>query len=147
MGGVRPYLSVDGPETYEVVEAVKGGMIIEARAGGKVGKGAAGSIVVLGVAETDAKPFANPVSTDADGFETINLSPLPDHVSVGLGRYPVTYAANTSFGALLKAAANGTVTPWVAGTDGAHLIIGKCDEPGGVVVATKAVGLAIIRGN
>jgi hypothetical protein len=147
MGGVRPYLSVEGPETYEVDSAVKGGMIIQAKSNGKVEKAGAGSLLVLGVAETDAKPYANPVSTDADGFETINLSPLPDHVAVGLGRYPVTYAANCGFGVLLKAAANGTVTPWVSGTDDASLIIGKCDEPGGVVVATKAVGHAIIRGN
>lgn len=144
MGGVRPYLSVDGPETYEVFSAVKGGMVIQARTDGKVEKCSAGSAKVLGVAEIDAKPFANPVSTDADGFETINLSPLPQHTVVGFGRYPVTYAADCAFGARLKAAANGTVTPWITGVDAADLIIGKCDEPGGVVVATKSVGRAII---
>lgn len=144
MGGVRPYLSVDGPETYEVFSAVKGGMVIQARTDGLVEKCSAGSVKVLGVAEIDAKPFTNPVSTDADGFETINLSPLPQHTTVGFGRYPVTYAADCAFGAALKAAANGTVTPWITGTDAANLIIGKCDEPGGVVVAIKAVGRAII---
>lgn len=144
MGGIRPYLSVDGPETYEVASAVKGGMVIQARTDGKVEKAGAGSVKVLGVAEIDAKPYANPVSTDGDGFETINLSPLPDHTTVGFGRYPVTYAADAAFGVALKAAANGTVTPWISGTDAANLIIGKCDEPGGVVVLTKAVGRAII---
>jgi len=36
------------------------------------------------------------------------------------------------------AAANGTVTPYVAGT--ADQIVGRCTQPGGVVTATNAVG-------
>lgn len=144
MSGVRPYLSVNGPETYEVNSAVKGGMLVQARTDGKVEPAAAGSVLVLGVAEIDAKPYTNPVTTDGDGFESINISPLPTHVTVGFGRYPVTYAADAAFGAALKAAANGTVTPWVSGTDAANLIVGWCDEPAGVVVATKAVGRACI---
>lgn len=144
MPGVRPRLSLQGPATYEVVEAVKGGQLVEARAGGKVGVAALNSTTVLGVAEIDAKPFVSPVSTDADGFETINLSPIPANVSVGCNRYPVTYAADCAFGKALKAGANGTVRPWVSGTDAADLIVGYCDEPAGVVVATKAVGLASI---
>lgn len=143
MSGVRPRLSNAGPETYEVVEAVKGGQVVEARAGGKVGVAAAGSTTVLGVAEVDAKPFTNPVSIDADGFETINISPLPQHTSVGMARYPVTYSADAAFGDALVATANGTVGPAAAAPD-ARTIIGFCDEPNGVVVATNPVGLAYI---
>lgn len=144
MVGVRPRLSNAGPGTYEVVEAVKGGQVVEARAAGKVGVAALGSTTVLGVAEIDARPFVNPISTDSDGFETINVSGLPSHTVVGQNRYPVTYAADCAFGKALKAGAAGTVRPWVSGTDAADLIIGFCDEPGGVVVATNAKGLAAI---
>ena len=98
---------------------------------------------MLGVAEIDAKPFASPVSTDADGFETINVSPLPEHTSVGFARYTVTYTANCGFGQALKAGANGTVTPVAADVD-PRLIVGYCDEPLGVVVATNPKGLANI---
>ena len=143
MTGQTSRLSHTGPATYKVAEAVKGGMLVEARAGGTVGKAAAGSLVVLGVAMVDAKPAANPVSTDADGFETINVSPLPEHTTAEFGRYKVTYAADCAFGAALIAAANGTVTPAGAAPD-ARSIVGYCDEPGGVVVATNPKGLANI---
>lgn len=143
MSGVRPRLSHVGPATYEVAEAVKGGQLIEARAGSKVGKAAAGSLVVLGVAEIDAKPYTNPVTTDADGFETVNVSPLPTHTTVGFGTYVVTYAADAAFGAALIAAANGAVTPAAAAAD-PRTIVGYCAEPSGVVVATKNTGLANI---
>jgi hypothetical protein len=144
MTGVNRYLSYDGPETYPVSEAVKGGMLVAGHTDGKARKATAGDTKVLGVAEIDAKPYVNPVSTDSDGFETINVSQLPTEVVAGFGRYPVTYAADCAFGKALKAAANGTVTPWLTGTDAADLIVGYCDQPGGVVVATKATGLANI---
>jgi hypothetical protein len=53
----------------------------------------------------------------------------------------------TCGGTLLKAAANGQVTPWVDGTD-THpaYIIGRCTQPGGVVIATNAIGRARIFG-
>lgn len=144
MSGIRPRLSHVGPNTYTVSEAVKGGMVLAGHTDGKARKGTAGDTKMLGVAESDAKPWVNPVTTDADGFEVINVNPLPTEVAVGFGRYVVTYAADCAFGKALKCAANGTVTPWVSGTDAADLIIGYCDEPGGVVVATKATGLANI---
>lgn len=144
MSGIRRYLSHDGPHTYPVSEAVKGGMLVEGYTDGKARKGTAGSTTILGVAEIDAKPETSGITTDSDGFETINVSPIATNVVVGFGRYKVTYAANCAFGKALKAAANGTVTPWVSGTDAADLIVGYCDEPGGVVVATKATGLANI---
>jgi hypothetical protein len=143
MSGIRPRLSNAGPNTYPAGEAIKGGMVVQANADGKARKGGADSLIVLGVAEIDAKPWVDPVSTDADGFETINTSPLPENVVVGFGRYLVTFTADTAWGQALKAGANGAVTPVAADGD-PRLIIGYCDEPGGVVVATNAKGLANI---
>lgn len=143
MSGIRPRLSNAGPNTYPAGEAIKGGMIVQANPDGKARKGTAGSLLVLGVAETDAKPWVDPVSTDADGFEVVNVSPLPDHVTVGFGRYTVTYTADCAWGQALQAGANGAVTPIALDGD-PRLVIGYCDEPAGVVVATKATGLANI---
>lgn len=143
MSGIRPRLSHVGPNTYKVGEAIKGGMIVQGHADGLLRKGTADSLIVLGVAEVDAKPYANPVSTDSDGFETINTSPLPEETSVGFGRYEVTFTADTAWGQALKAGANGAVTPVAADGD-PRLIIGYCDQPGGVVVATSAKGYANI---
>jgi len=144
MSGVLKRLSHDGPNTYTVSEAVKGGMIVAGHTDGKARKGTAGDTKVLGVALIDAKPWVDPVSVDADGFDNINANPLPTEVTAEFGRFPVTYAADCAFGKALKAAAAGTVTPWVSGTDAADLIIGYCDEPGGVVVVTRAINLANI---
>lgn len=154
MSGIRPRLSHAGPNTYPVGAAIKGGQVVEGRADGLAYPAADGSTSVLGVAEHDAKPWTNPVTTDADGFEVVNVNPLPDHTSVGFARYEVTYAEDCPWGAAIVAAANGAVRPYrftdpdgagalVADTD-PRLIIGYCDEPGGVVVATKATGLANI---
>lgn len=144
MSGQTARLSHTGPNTYDVSEAVKGGLVVEGFTDGKARLSRAGSTTVLGVALIDAKPFVNPVSVDADGFDVVNASPLPTQTTVDFGRHVVTYAANCAFGKALKAAANGTVTPWVSGTDAADLIIGYCDEPAGVVIATKTTGLANI---
>lgn len=145
MSGVRPRLSHVGPNTYTVSEAVKGGMLVEGFTDGKARQSRAGSTTVLGVAEIDAKPWVDPVSVDADGFDTINTSPLPTETVAGFGRYVVTYTADCAFGAPLIAGANGQVTPAaVDATQAAAAIVGYCDEPGGVVVATKATGLANI---
>ena len=144
MSGIRPRLSNIGPATYKAGAAIKGGQLVEPHATpGLVQPASADSLTCLGVAEIDAKPFASPISTDADGFETINVSPLPEHVSVGFARYTVTYTANAAFGQALKCGANGTVTPVAADVD-PRLIIGYCDEPLGVVVATNPKGLANI---
>lgn len=144
MSGIRPRLSHDGPNTYKVGAAVKGGQLIVPHAtAGTVGPAGADALNVLGVAEIDAKPYTNPVSTDADGFEVINTSPLPEQTTAGWGRYVVTYTADATFGQALKAGAAGAVTPVAADVD-PRLIVGYCDEPLGVVVATNAKGLANI---
>lgn len=144
MSGIRPRLSHVGPNTYTVGAAVKGGQIVEGRVDGMAYPAGLGSTTVLGVAEIDAKPFVSPNSTDADGFDVTLLNPLPTETVASFNRFVVTYAADCAFGKALKAGAAGTARPWVSGTDAADLIIGYCDEPGGVVVATKATGLANI---
>lgn len=144
MSGQTPRLSNQGPNTYAVSEAVKGGLLCEGFTDGKARLTRAGSTTCLGVSLIDAKPWVDPASTDSDGFDVINANPLPSEATVGFGRFVVTYAANCAFGKALKAAANGQVTPWVSGTDAADLIVGYCDEPGGVVIATKVTGLANI---
>lgn len=144
MSGVRPRLSHVGPATYKTGTAVKGGQLVAPHAtAGTVGPAGAGSLVVLGVAENDGKPYVDPVSTDADGFETVNVSGLPEHVSVGMGRYLVEYTADASFGQALQAGAAGTVTPITLDGD-PRLVVGYCDEPLGVVVATNPKGYANI---
>lgn len=143
MSGVRPRLSHVGPNTYPVSEAVKGGMLVEGHTDKKARRSRAGSTTVLGVAEIDAKPWVDPVSVDSDGFDVVNTSPLPTEVVAGFGRYVVTYTADCPFGAALIAGADGKVTP-AAADAAARTIVGYCDEPGGVVVATKATGLANI---
>lgn len=143
MAGINPKFE-KGPVSYQVVEAVKGGQLVEARASSKIGVAAAGSATVLGVAQTDAKPSVTTSGTDSDGNITFDLGQAvyTDYVAVlKVGEVPVTYAANCSFGVLLKAAASGQVTPWVSGTDSPGLIVGRCTEPGGVVIATKPTGL------
>jgi len=142
MSGVRPRLSHVGPNTYTATAAIKGGQVGEAFNGG-IRPCSAGSLLVLGVAETDAKPWVDPVSVDADGFDVVNANPLPTETVAGFGRYVVTYTANAAFGQALQAGAAGAVTPVAADVD-PRLVIGYCDEPGGVVVATKATGLANI---
>lgn len=142
MSGIVPRFQHGGPVTYEVVEAIAGGQLVEARAASKVGVAAAGSAKCLGVATKDATPTASGSSTDAFGNPVQSLVEVTKYVAVGGTPqiYPVTFAADTGFGVLVKSAANGQVTPWVSGTDAAGLIVGRCVSEAGVVVATSAVG-------
>lgn len=146
MAGVIPKFE-NGPVTYEVNAVVRGGRLVEPDGTtGKVKEATANTVKCLGVATKDAKPRGSASSTDEFGNEVTTLVNVTEHVAVGGSNrtYPVTYAANAAFGDLLKAAANGTVTPWVDGTDSPARIVGRCAEKAGVVVATKAVGLAKI---
>lgn len=146
MAGTIPKYN-GGPVTYEVVETIKGGQMVEARTGSKVGVAAAGSVTCLGVATKDATPVATLTGTDTFGNPTINISPVSQYDAIqGIPAIfdSVTYAANATFGALLKCAANGAVTPWVTGTDNPSLIVARCVEPAGVTIGTKATGLTKI---
>ena len=144
MGGIVPKF-VSGPVTYEVVETIVGGLMVEARAGSKVGVAAAGSLVCLGVATTDGQ-VANPgPTTDAFGNTVYSQVNVDQYVAVGGSGaiYPVTYSADCAFGQALVCTAAGKVGPAGAAPD-ARTVVGQCREPGGVVVATKPIGLAKI---
>ena len=109
----------------------------------------ANAINCLGVAGASASPVVSQAgNTTSYGQPVTDVSVLPDYTSVYHGvDIPVTYAANATFGVLLKCAASGAVTPWVDGTD-THpaYIIGRCTQPGGVTVSSNAVGRARIFG-
>lgn len=147
MSGNLPHYK-SGPASYQVSALVNGGMLVAADASPAmtVSAAGAGSLFVIGVAGVDAAPIPNQAGatdTAAGGAPLVDISVLPDYVSVfGVGYdMHVTYAANCTFGTLLKAAASGQVTPWVSGTDtNPATIVGRCTQPGGVVIATNAVG-------
>lgn len=151
MAGVVRIRTVDAAQTFPVIASttVRGGQLVEATTGG-VRPASAGSLAVLGVAQKDgfgAGAITADTTSDS-GQPLVDLSgPNPDTVTAEKGEFKVTYAAgtNVAFGDKLKAAANGTVTLWVAGTDGAHLIVGTCRVVAGVTGGT--VGLARIHGN
>src|SRR5450755_2069885 len=146
MSGSLPHYKL-GPASYQVSALVTGGQLVVADGSSAttVSPAGAGSALVLGVAGNDAAPIPNQAgSTDtaAGGSPLVDISVLSDYTSVYASGYDmhVTYAANATFGALLKSAASGQVTPWVSGTDAAGLIVGRCTQPGGVTIATLAVG-------
>lgn len=145
MSGVTPRYTVDAPITYVVKsdQAVEGGMLLEVVTGGVVQKASAGSATVVGVATKNARGTYNPYGTTGEGDFLMDASGVGNQVVAEKGFFKVKYAATTTVGALLKSAANGEVTPWVAGTDGAQLIVGRCAEAGGVTAG--ATGLARIN--
>ena len=149
VSGSLPHYKL-GPDSYQVSALVAGGtLVIADSSGNTVSTAGAGALNVLGVAGNDASPIVSQAgTTTAYGDTLVDISVLPDYVSVYHGAdMHVTYAANAAFGQLLKAAANGTVTPWVSGTDTLPAtIVGRCTQPGGVVQATLATGRARIFG-
>ncbi|MCT7372698.1 hypothetical protein [Mycolicibacterium llatzerense] len=137
-----------GPRTYSPAptKVVRGGRGVEYTANGRIQEWAAGTFRAAGVALTDAiapeDAGASQVSIDGNGRPVLNTVILPQSVAVAYGgdEVPMTYAANANQGDLLIAAANGTVTP-AGDTPDARTIVGRCTQPGGVVVATNALGL------
>lgn len=144
MSGVTPRFTVDAPITYVVKsdQAVVGGQLLEVVTGGVVQAASAGSSTVVGVATKNARGTYNPYSTTGEGDFLMDASGVGNQVTAERGYFKMTFAATTLVGAKLKAAANGQVTPWVTGTDGAEKIVGECAEAGGVSAA--GVGLARI---
>lgn len=150
MSGVLPHTK-HGPESYQVSALVKGGQLVvpDASPATTVSVAGAGAVNVLGVAGTDAQPIPNQAGdTTGYGQPLVDISVLSDYVPVWHGvDIQVTYAANCNFGELLKSAASGAVTPWVDGTDtDPGTIIGRCTQPGGVVISTTAIARARIYG-
>lgn len=155
MAGVTPRYGVNAPLTYAVKsdKAVVGGDLLEVVTGGVVQPASAGSATVVGVATKNARGTYNPYSQTGEGDFQMDASGVGNEVAAERGYFKVTFTANTTVGAKLKAAVvsgatAGTgvvtagVTPWVSGTDGAEKIVGECAEAGGVTAG--AVGLARI---
>lgn len=152
MPGALPHL-MHGPDSYQVSALVKGGQLVVAdgSAALTVSPAGAGAQNVLGVAATDAAPIPDQSSStddNAGGAPLVDISVLSDYVAVYHDvDIRVTYAANATFGQLLKAGATGKVTPWVHGTDtDPDTIVGRCTQPGGVTISANAVGRARIFG-
>ena len=149
MAGVIPRFET-GPKTYEVAANVTGGQLVEYVAGTPTQPGlslvqpaGAASQKVAGVATKDAIAAANQAAlqtfTSGDNFPSINVAVPSESTAVAKrGEYPMKYAAAATYGAKLKAAATGQVTPWVFGTDDVSLIVGICEEQAGV--ALGAIG-------
>lgn len=133
----------DGPRTYVAGETIAGGQLVEARAGGLIGVAADASKKVLGVAQKDAVLNGGNPRTFNAGTSTLDTTLAPSEVAVVCDAHvAVKYAAATAFGALVCAAAGGTLRPWVSG-DGADAVVGRCVELNGV--AQNAVGLTRIN--
>lgn len=127
MSGVNPSLQL-GPDTVTVNVAVTGGqLVMPDSTTGRVKPATAAALTVLGVALEDGAPTSSQTA--------LNLSIARPEIAVvyAPADVRVTYAAITTWGAKLMAAANGQVTPYVAGT--ADMIVGICTEPGGVAAA------------
>lgn len=137
MTGITPRYSVDAPVTYNVKSGVTitGGQLVEATTGGVVQVGTAGSTKILGVATKDGIGTDGSTGTTSYGAFSLDASFPTNQVAVAHGHFVVAYAAAATFGAKLKAAASGAVTPWVSGTDAADLIVGECTEAAGVGAA------------
>ena len=151
MPGV-PQVTTGGPKTYipHSGEFVRGGRLVMAcdDGSGRIQEADAASELVLGVALTDAIAPEDVVTTatvDSTGRPVAAPAPLPTSVAVAYNttEVPVTYAADADFGAILMAAADGTVTPWTPGPFVTN-VVGRCTEPLGVTVTENPVGLARI---
>ncbi len=146
MPGTVQVTKASGPRTYTpaATKTVRGGRGVEFAANGRIQEWAAGTFRAAGVALTDAiaPEDVNTQATIVNGRPVLNTVVLPQTVAVAYGgdEVPMTYAANANQGDLLVAAANGTVTP-AGATPDARTIVGRCTQPGGVVVATNPVGL------
>lgn len=144
MPGALPHYRL-GPDSYQVSVLVIGGQLVvpDASPATTVSVAGAGAVNVIGVAGSDASPIVSQAgNTTTYGDPLVDISALPDYTGVYCGPVDihVTYAANAAFGQLLKSAALGQVTPWVSGTDtNPATIVGRCTQPGGVVVSTIAV--------
>lgn len=124
MSGVNPVL-FEGPDTVTVNVAVTGGqLVMPDSTTGAVKPATAGATTVLGVALEDGAPASSQTNLN---FSTARTEVAVCYSSVDVR---VTYAANCAWGVKLMAAANGQVTPYVAGT--ADQIVGICTEPAGV---------------
>lgn len=142
MTSVQPRFT-DGPRTYVAGETIDGGQLVEARAGSVIGVAGDASKKVLGVAQKKAVAGTGLNPRVADGAGVLDATLAPSEVAILADCHvPVTYSAACAFGALVAAAPNGQVRPWIT-ADGADAIVGRCVELAGV--ALGAVGLTRIN--
>lgn len=152
MAGVNK-VRVGHDDIYEAVAVIEGGQLVIPAAGatnaGVQGINVAGAAAqnVLGVAGRRAAPVASQGLTGTtDGDYPVTYPNTINELTVVYKRcvVEVTYAAVAAgFGVKLKAAANGTVTPLVVGTDADCLAVGECRVIGGMG-AGGGKGLAYI---
>lgn len=149
MAGTVQYRK-SGPRTYTPLSGatVKSHRVVEATAtAGRIQHAGAGSVKTLGVALADAIAPENVVTAPTaggDGRPVTALYSLPTTVAVADSGIEVKaeYAANANEGDRLIAAADGKVTP-AGATPDARTIVGRCTQPGGVVVSTNPFGLMV----
>lgn len=136
MGSILPRFT-NGPRTYEAVEALAGGTVVEARVGGidnpGVGIAADASTTVIGVAQKDANPAGGQNRTPEVGVLDVTLAAREVAV-INDGHVPLKYAVAAAYGALVCAAAAGSVRPALAADISGGAVIGRCVEDGGVAV-------------
>jgi len=152
MSGVLPRYQ-HGPVTFNVspADAVVGGQLVESDGLTPAGVHVAGasSILVIGVASNDAvgASYAQTATAAGTTAPVINAALLPNQVAVyASGVFGLLYAASAAFGQRLKAAANGTVTPFTGG-ETPNELVGICYEPGGVTyVSTPVLGQVRLAG-
>lgn len=129
----------DGRPTYNCgVNTIVGGrLVMPDGTTGNIIHAALNTKLCLGVATDDALPDG---SQTTSGYNVTSAIIRPDVAVARVGIYRLWYAANCAFGTFLVAAANGYVTPYTSGTSTFDQIVGRCDEPGGVVIATNVRG-------
>lgn len=125
MSAINPR-HLDGPITHPVSAVVAGGQLVAAdqtvTTASTVTPAGAASLLVIGVALTDAAPAGTDAATD--------LAARPAYTTVAHDVVvPVSFASAAKFGDLLKAAAAGAVTKWVHGTDtDFNTVVGRCED-------------------
>ena len=127
---------IHGPDTYFVREAVDGGQLVQAHIASKrVEVADANSALVVGVAQYPAAPedTTGGDGTTFGGNPTFDNSSLQAEVAVAhTGTFKLKASGAIGWMGLVKAGADGTVVPFVAGTDADHLVVAQCVDPDGV---------------
>lgn len=130
-----------GPETHFVNVDVDGGKLVTPDAAtGKIKPTSGPTDPVLGVTLYPARPAGSSEDeTNVFGETIVAMYGYTEETAVAFtGIFPLTFAVDCAFGALVYGAANGEASTVATG---APRPIGMCVEPGGVVAATNPVGL------
>jgi hypothetical protein len=136
----------EGPVTFTVnaADTVVGGQLVESDGASPafIRAASADSQKCIGVATNDGVGVSVSQVPTVPGTDSpvVNVSLVDPYVAIGTrGVWRLLYAASATFGARLKCAASGQVTPWVSGVDNPELQVGICYEPAGVTVSGPAV--------